>query len=215
MRIGVFDSGIGGLSVANAIKKRLPDAEVIFVNDSKNVPYGTKTPEVLIELVTPILMGLVEKGCEVIVIACNTVTTTIINTLRKTIFVPLIGMEPMIKPAAELTKTGVITVCATPTTLRSDRYHELKQNFAKGVTVNEPDCSHWAQMIETNTLDTSEVQNIVSEAIAKNSDVIVLGCTHYHWIEQMISTYAKGKAIVLQPEKPVIEELMRVLERQP
>jgi glutamate racemase len=213
MRIGVFDSGIGGLSVANAIKKQLPEAEVIFINDSKNVPYGTKEPEVLVELVTPILMSLVEKGCEVIVIACNTVTTTIINTLRKTITVPLIGMEPMVKPAAALTKTGVIAVCATPTTLASARYKRLKNDYAEGITVLEPDCSKWAQLIEKNSLDTASISNVVEEILHKNADVIVLGCTHYHWIEEIIKKHAGKKALVLQPEQPVIQELMRVLAR--
>jgi len=154
MKIGVFDSGIGGLSVANAVKKALPKDQIIFVNDQKNVPYGTKSPGQLLKLVVPILNDLVEQGCNAIVIACNTVSTTIIDELRKRISVPLIAMEPMIKPAAEQTKSKIITVFATPTTLASRRYSWLKANYASGIKVLEPDCSDWALMIEDDQLDT-------------------------------------------------------------
>lgn len=211
MKIGVFDSGMGGLSVANVIKAELPDDDVLFVNDAHNLPYGSKTSEQLFKLVVPILQDMVERGCAVIVIACNTVTTTLIAELREVIPVPLIGMEPMVKPAAEQTKTGVIAVCATPTTLASERYSWLKQQYAQGVTVLEPDCSNWAFMIETKTVDNKAIKQIVDDVCGMHADVIVLGCTHYHWIEELIKESAAGKAVVLQPEKPVIEQLKRVL----
>jgi glutamate racemase len=137
-KIGVFDSGVGGQSVAKAIKKALPDAEVIVREDKKNLPYGNKTPEELLDLVLPIL-NMLSKEVDVIVVACNTVSTTLINRLREKISIPLIAMEPMVKPAAEQTKTKVITVCATPTTLASERYKWLKNEYAKDVKVLEPD----------------------------------------------------------------------------
>lgn len=211
MKIGVFDSGMGGLSVANVIKAELPDDDVLFVNDAHNLPYGSKTPEQLFELVVPILQDMVERGCAVIVIACNTVTTTLIAELREVIPVPLIGMEPMVKPAAEQTKTGIIAVCATPTTLASERYSWLKQQYAQGVTVLEPDCSNWAFMIETKTVDNKAIKQIVDDVCGRHADVIVLGCTHYHWIEELIKESAAGRAVVLQPEGPVIEQLKKVL----
>jgi glutamate racemase len=212
-KIGVFDSGIGGLSVANAIKQALPDDEVIFVNDEKNVPYGTKTPEVLLGLVVPILEGLVEKGCEVIVIACNTVSTTLIGELREKIKVPLIAMEPMVKPASEKTKSKVIAVCATPTTLASKRYAYLKETYAKDIEVIEPDCHDWTSMIENNEVDVEKITRQINAACDQGADVIVLGCTHYHWIEDLIKKISAGRAIVIQPEQPVIEQLKRVLEQ--
>lgn len=213
MIIGVFDSGMGGLSVANAIEKALPEHRVLFVNDTKNVPYGKKTPEVLLNLVAPILQKLESQGCEVIVVACNTVSTTLITELRQTIKVPLIAMEPMVKTAAERTKTGVITVCATPTTLASKRYAWLKSEYAKNIQVVEPDCSNWTEMIESDTLDREAIAKIIDDSCEANSDTIVLGCTHYHWIEDEIKEMAAGKAVVLQPEQPVIRQLKRVIEQ--
>lgn len=210
-KIGVFDSGMGGLSVAEAIKRELPDHEIIFVNDAEHLPYGSKTPEELLGYVVPILEGLVEQGCEVIVVACNTVTTTLITELRERISVPLVGMEPMVKPAAEASKTGIITVCATPTTLASDRYDWLKQTYAKDVTVLEPDCSDWAFMIENDSVDRHKITALIDEACKMDADVIVLGCTHYHWIEDLITEIAGERATILQPELPVIEQLKKVL----
>jgi glutamate racemase len=211
--IGVFDSGVGGLSVANAIQKALPDVKVILKEDSKNLPYGTKTPEQLLKLVEPILQQMISEGCQVIVVACNTVTTTIINELRHRISVPLIGMEPMVKPASEQTKTGIFAVFATPTTLASKRYAELKATYAQDKRVIEPDCSTWSYMIEHDEVDEDRIRRNVVLALDEGADIIVLGCTHYHWIETLIRSLAEGKAQVLQPEQPVIAQLKKVLER--
>jgi glutamate racemase len=214
-RIGVFDSGIGGKSVANAIEQAMPGAQVVFVNDTANVPYGTKTPEVLFGLVLPILQDLASKT-DVIVVACNTVSTTLINRLREELAVPLIAMEPMVKPAAEQTKSRVIAVCATPTTLASQRYHWLKDTFAKGITVVEPDCSDWSSMIESNRVDHNHIRERIVGACKLGADTIVLGCTHYHWIQEDIQKIAdEFGAKVIQPEQPVIEQLGRVLAQHP
>lgn len=213
--IGVFDSGIGGLSVARAIEKALPKRRVIFVHDSQHFPYATKSPEEIFGYVVPILEDLVNQGCQVIVVACNTVSTTLIEKLRKIIKVPLIAMEPMVKPAAQQSKAGVIAVCATPTTLASKRYGWLKSNYASGVKVIEPDCSDWSQMIETNQVDHDKIRRRITEVCKAGADVIVLGCTHYHWIEKEIQEIAdEFKTKVIQPEQPVIEQLKRVLKPQ-
>jgi glutamate racemase len=211
--IGVFDSGIGGLSVVKAIEKALPNHTVVFRNDTENMPYGNKRPDELVQLVNPILRRLVDDGCEVIVIACNTVTTNIIDVLRAQFAVPLIGIEPMIKPAAIKTKTGTIAVCATPMTLASTRYAYLKQQYAQGITVLEPDCSDWSLMIESNHVDQQKIRSTTEGVIRSGADVIVLGCTHYHWIEENILACTNGKARVLQPESAVITQLKRVLSK--
>ena len=211
MIIGVFDSGVGGLSVANAISSAIPDIEVIVREDKANLPYGTKTPVVLLTLVEPILHEMVNQGCEIIVIACNTVTTTIIMQLRERIAVPLIGMEPMVRPAAKQSKTGTIAVFATPTTLASTRYDELKSSYATGITVVEPDCNTWSYMVEHRQVDEDLIKKNVDYAINQGADVIVLGCTHYHWIEILINQLADGKATVLQPEQPVIQQLKKII----
>ncbi|MDQ3159385.1 MAG: glutamate racemase [bacterium] len=211
--IGVFDSGIGGMSVVNAIKKEIPNLHIIYKNDKHHLPYGDKTPEQLLSYVVPILESMVKEGAEAIVIACNSVTTTIIDQLRDEISVPLIGMEPMIKPAVNESKTKTIGVCATPTTLASSGYARLKNNYAKGVNVIEPDCSKWSQMIEDNKIDREHIKNTVHEMLDYGADVIVLGCTHYHWIEDDINELVDGQAMVLQPETPVVNQLKRVLEQ--
>ncbi len=215
MIIGVFDSGVGGLSVANAIEKSIPQAKVVLREDKKNLPYGNKTPEQLLVLVLPILEEMISDGCEVIVVACNTVTTNVIDELRQKLQVPLVGMEPMIKPASEITKSGVIAVFATPATLRSKRYVWLKNEYAKNITVVEPDCSKWALMIEQNNIHQNIIQKNVDEAVAAGADVIVLGCTHYHWIEDEIRSIIGARSVeLLQPEEPVLKQLTRVLEQQ-
>lgn len=211
MIIGVFDSGVGGKSMAQAIRKLFPDHEVELVEDTKNLPYGTKTPEQLLELTLPILQDMA-KRCQVIVIACNTLTTNCITELRAALPVPLVGLEPMIKPAAELTKSNVIAVCATPATLRSKRYAYLKETYARNVQVLEPDCSRWAFMVQNNQVDREVISGPIEVTLQRGADVIVLGCTHYHWIEEWVKELVAGKAKVLQPEQAVAAQLGRVLK---
>lgn len=208
--IGVFDSGVGGKSVADAVRKAMPQYAIIYREDSKNVPYGNKTKSELYNLVLPILKEM-ENTCDVIIIACNTVSTNIIGELRTEISVPLIAMEPMIKPASLATKSKIIAVCATPRTLASERYLQLIAEYAQHITVLEPDCSNWSYMIEENAINRDEIKQIIDEVCNKGADVIVLGCTHYHWIEDEIRKFAKGRAKVLQPEQAVIRQLQKVL----
>jgi glutamate racemase len=161
MTIGVFDSGVGGLSVAQAIQKELPDAKIIYREDHEHIPYGMRPPEEILGFVVPIFQSMIELGCRVIVIACNTVSTTLAPILREKFTIPLVAMEPMIKPAAALTKTGTIAVCATPATLKSERYEWLKSEYASNISVLEPDCSEWAAMIEHNNIDDSKISKSV------------------------------------------------------
>jgi len=210
-KIGVFDSGIGGLSVAQAIQKAFPPAEVIFVNDRKHVPYGDKTPQQLLQFVVPILQDLVEQGCDILVIACNSVTTTIISDIRQHILVPVVGIEPMVKPAAALSTTGVIAVCATPLTLSSHRYAWLKQTYAANLRVIEPACNQWAYMIEHNQVNEQVIEQQIAELCDAGVDVIVLGCTHYHWIADKITAMTQGRAQVIHPEEAIIRRLQSLL----
>lgn len=213
-KVGVFDSGVGGWHVAQAIQKELPELEVIYKDDKAHVPYGTRPIDQIYGFVKPIIQDLVDEGCQVIVIACNTVTTNLISKLRADFEVPFIGMEPMVKPAAENTKSGVIAVCATPRTLSSKRYAWLKQTFAAGIKVIEPDCSDWAMMVESKAVDRHKIEHAISQACNQGADQIVLGCTHYHWIEQMINELVAGRATVIQPETAVINQLRSVLKQK-
>lgn len=211
VRIGIFDSGVGGQSVIKAIKQELPDMEIVYKDDKKHLPYGTKSVDEIYRYVKPIFREFVDEGCGVIVIACNTVTTNLAPRLRAEFPIPMVGMEPAVKPAAEMSRSKVIAVCATPRTLSSERYQWLKREYAKDVKVLEPDCSDWALLIENNSLDREKIAEITEEVIAAGADVIVLGCTHYHWIEDEMKEIAANRAQVIQPEGPVIAQLKRVL----
>lgn len=213
MRIGVFDSGVGGKSVANAIEKAFPEDEVTFVYDKANFPYGTKSNKELVAVVTPILQELA-ADCDIIVVACNTVSTNIIEALRKVINVPLVAMEPMVKPAAELTQSKVIAVCATPSTLSSTRYKWLKETYAPSIKVVEPDCTDWSRMIEANQVEQGKIAEQMEAVCQQGADVIVLGCTHYHWIEDVINEVVRNRARVIQPEQAIVKRLKELIARQ-
>jgi len=213
MKIGVFDSGIGGLSVVKAIQQALPDAEVTFVTDKANFPYATKSPDQIWRGIVPIFQALVDQKVDAIVIACNTVSTTLSGKLRGYFpTVPFVALDPMVKPAADLTKSGVIAICATPTTLASKRYKDLKKEFATDKTVLEPDCSEWSYLIEHDKMNDGTIRKNIAPALDSGADVIVLACTHYHWIEEEIKEISKGRAMILQPEEAAIAQLKRVLK---
>ena len=202
MNIGVFDSGIGGEAVANSLRNYFPEAKITLVNDRENLPYGDKTSHEIKHLTDAAIQPLL--GSDVIVIACNSATTAAIEFLRgKYTNQKFIGIEPMIKPALNLTKTRIIGVCATPATLGSNSYRMLKDKYARNYQVVEPDCSNWAQMIENNDLNNSEVITVLDEMIANQVDVIVLGCTHYHWIKELIVEYVGPDIQALEPSEAI------------
>lgn len=212
MKLGVFDSGIGGEAIAKSLRGAFPDATVLYVHDSAHMPYGSRTATDVIALTNTAVQPLLEQDCDCIVIACNTATTLAISYLRE--HYPshkFIGIEPMIKPAALATKTNVIAVCATPATLESDRYHALLLQYAHGKTIIEPDCSEWAYMIEKNEIDTEKIEVQINNCIAEGADVVVLGCTHYHWIKEMIESLAHGKALVLEPSEAIARQVSKLL----
>ena len=212
MKIGVFDSGIGGLSVAKAIEQGIPDANVLFVHDTPNhFPYATKTADEIYSFIVPVFESLVRADCDVIVVACNTVSTMFITQLREAFDVPMVAIEPMVKPAAALTKTGKVIVCATPHTLASERYAWLKKAYGKACIFVEPDCTHWSYLIEHNRMHEAQLQEEIEPALAQGADVIVLACTHYHWIEDHLKAIAKGRAEVIQPETAIVAQVKRVL----
>jgi glutamate racemase len=117
----------------------------------------------------------------------------------------------MIKPASQLTTSGIICVCATPTTLASPRYATLKNQYAPHIQVIEPDCSDWSKYIEESQMNEQKLQATIQPALTAGADVIVLGCTHYHWIEEEIQQLAGNEVKILQPEQAVISQLMRIL----
>jgi glutamate racemase len=213
MKIGIFDSGVGGQSFVDAVKLRFPLVEIIYKDDKENVPYGNKNPAELLTLTLPIFRQFEADGCDAVLVACNTITTNIIQGLRREISVPLVGAEPMIKPAAAKSITRKIAVCATPATLRSKRYTWLKQQYADGVSIVEPDCSNWAYMIEHNRKNELDLHSMIEDLRAKNVDVVVLGCTHYHWIEEELREIGSPDIQIIQPIEPILNQLENVLSK--
>jgi glutamate racemase len=212
MLIGVFDSGIGGEAMATKLHELLPEAKIVSVNDHEHVPYGSRPEAAIIDLTVAAVQPLLAMKCDAIVIACNTATTVAIRTLRERYpTVLFIGIEPMVKPAAHMTRTGHIAVCATPGTLHSARYQELKDTWAKGVEVIEPDCSLWASAIENNESNTLDIESIVSSLIKQDVDVIVLGCTHYHWIKRQIADTAGPNVTVLEPTDAIARRITSLI----
>jgi glutamate racemase len=212
MKIGVFDSGIGGKSIADTLQKNFPAAEVLCVDDRKNVPYGSRSQDEIIALTDDAIQPLIGQSCDVIVLACNTATAAAIENLRaKYPGIPFIGLEPMIKTAASQTKTKVVAVCATPFTLGSDKYQKLKNEYANDITILEPDCSDWAYLIEHNQIDTQKITDLINEVCDSGADVIVLACTHYHWIKEDIIEISNGRASIIDPSEAISRRVEEVL----
>jgi glutamate racemase len=212
-RVGIFDSGAGGHAFARSLNAMLPEIEYIVVDDRTNVPYGDKDPDEIIRLTQKAIHPLIEKSCDVIIIACNSATAAALSHLRSVYPRQLfIGVEPMLKPASALTKSSIIGVCATPATLKSERYLALKSLWAQGLTVLEPDCSEWARMIETNAVEEGKITHAITNMRMRGVDVIILGCTHYSIIRPLIERLAGSSISVIDPTEALIKRLRSVLQ---
>ena len=214
-KIGVFDSGKGGKSVALALETAFPEHDIVFIADEKNMPYGSRSEDELQRLVLPKLRQLEAAGCAVVVIACNTVSTTVLPQLQKQISTPLIGVEPMVKQAASATKSQKIIVCATPTTLNSQRYKQLKTQISDSILIFAPGCGDWAFLIESNQINRNKIAKLIEPILKQGADVVVLGCTHYHWIEHEIKEICGKNILILQPESLIIKQLRLMLKQLP
>lgn len=215
MRIGVFDSGIGGKSIADRLQADIRDAEILYVDDRAHMPYGNRSQQEVIRLTEAAIQPLLDARCDVIVLACNTATAAAIEHLRSSYpGTPFVGLEPMIKPAASLSRSNVIAVCATPATLASERYSALKGEYGSRLTILEPDCSQWATMIEHNEVDHDTIRNTIQDVCNKGADVIVLACTHYHWIKDEIHNIAGDQAVVIEPSESVSQRVRTILSER-
>lgn len=213
MKLGVFDSGIGGEAVAAALRRTFPTADIITTNDKAHVPYGGRSKAEVTLLTHAAIQPLIQAQCDIIVIACNTATMLAIDTLRGAYpQQQFIGIEPMVKAAAATTKTGIIAICATPATLASDRYNQLTETYATGIRIIEPNCRDWAYMIENNSLNRQLIKQTVDTACDYGADVIVLGCTHYHWIYDLLVEFAAGRATILEPSDAIARRVAELLQ---
>lgn len=221
--IGIFDSGIGGLSVFREIRKVLPEQSYIYYSDSAHCPYGDKSQEYIIDRAREITRFLLSKGAEIIVVACNTATAAAIATLRQEFPVKFIGMEPAIKPAAANTHTGVVGVLATAGTLKADKYHNTRERWGDNVQIVEHVGNGFVELVEKGMTEGREAEETVEACIEPlldaGADTIVLGCTHYPFLSQTISKVAsrlvpEREVTIIDPAPAVARHLVEVMAEE-
>ncbi len=215
--IGIFDSGVGGLSVLRAIRAQMLEESIIYFGDQGHIPYGPRPMEQIRGFSEAITNFLLEQGAKIIVVACNTASAAALKYLREKFpGTPFVGMEPAVKPAAEHTQTGKVGVLATPATFQGELYASVVERFANGVELFQNTCSGLVQEIEQGNLNGDETRRILEEALQpmleKNIDTVVLGCTHYPFVIPLIQEIVGEKVRVIDPAPAVARQARRVLE---
>ena len=217
--IGVFDSGVGGLSVLRAIRGQMPEESVIYFGDQGHVPYGSRPLEQVRDFSEGITRFLLNKGAKIIVVACNAASAAALTYLRQTFpDISFVGMEPAVKPAAEHTETGVVGVLATPATFQGALYASVVERFANGVELLQDTCVGLVQQIEKGDLNGTATRKILADALhpmlEKNIDTVVLACTHYPFVIPLIQEIVGEKVRVIDPAPAVARQTKRLLEAQ-
>ncbi|MCG8392056.1 MAG: glutamate racemase [Pseudomonadales bacterium] len=216
--IGIFDSGIGGLSVARAVRERLPGEDILYVADSLHAPYGDKSDAFIRERMHVITDFLLTRGAKAVVVACNTATTSAIAQLRETYSIPIIGVEPGVKPAVLATRSAVVGVLATPRTLQTHSFESLAARFSRNVKLVVQPCPNLVHQIEALDFDSERtralLEEYVSPLLAEGADTIVLGCTHYNYLARQIAQVAGEAVQIISTEQAVAREVVRRLEMQ-
>lgn len=214
--IGVFDSGVGGLSVFRELYALMPEQDYVYLSDAAHCPYGNKPVEYIIERAEAITRFLIGKGAEVVVIACNTATAAAVKYLREKYPIPFVGMEPAIKPAALISKTGVVGVLATANTFKGSLYHNTLEKFASDVEVIEKVGEGLVEFVEGGLTDGPEVEKVlhryVDPMLESGADAIVLGCTHYPFLESAIRKIAGDGINIINPAPAIALQTKRLLE---
>lgn len=214
--IGVFDSGVGGLSVLHALRRELPSEHFLYVGDSGCAPYGDRSAAFVIERATTITEFLVAQGAKAIVVACNTATAVAVESLRARFAIPIVAIEPAVKPAAFRTRSRVVGVLATTGTLESPNVGKLLANYGSDVEFVIQPCPGLADQVEKGELASEKTRAIVARYVRpivdKGADIVVLGCTHYPFIRSIIQEVAGPAVDIIDPATPVARELRRRLE---
>jgi glutamate racemase len=214
--IGVFDSGVGGLSVLRVLQRELPHEDWVYFADQKYCPYGPRPAEEIRMLSRHIVEFLLAQNCQVIVVACNTASAAALEYLRQTWpRVPFIGMEPAVKPAARNSHTRTIGILATPGTLQGQLFQRTREQHASEVevlTVHPPD---WVARVERGETDSPEteasVRQVLQPLLQAHADELVLGCTHYPFLAPLIQKIAGEQVNVIDPSEAVARQTVRVL----
>ncbi len=213
--IGVFDSGVGGLSIAKCIAQQLPHENIIYIADSLHAPYGEKSVEFIIERVNIIAEQLIAKGVKAIVIACNTATVNAIEQLRAKVNIPIIGVEPAIKPAAKQSISKKVAILATKATSENQRFKDLIDLHHNGAEVLIQPCPGLVEFIEQGKQNSDDcnalLKQYIDPLIAQGIDTLVLGCTHYPFVQKQISIIAGPQVTIIETAAPVTLQLTKKL----
>jgi len=217
-KIGILDSGVGGLSVYKEIHKALPQEKYFYFSDNANCPYGEKTAEFICERCREIIEMFISKGVDAVVVACNTATAAAIEFLRSSYSIPFVGMEPAVKPAALGTSTGVIGVLATAGTLKASKYIHTRDQFTDGIKVVERVGQGFVELVENGIFDGPQAEEVISRSLdpllGEGADTIVLGCTHYPFLLKTLQKVA-GKGIrFIDPAPAVARHLSEILSQR-
>lgn len=215
--IGIFDSGVGGISIWKEIKTKLPSEDTLYLADSKNAPYGEKTPQEILDLSVKNTEWLLEKDCKLIAVACNTATTNAIDHLRAHYPVPFIGIEPAIKPAALGSASGKVGVLATRGTLSSRLFHSTSRNHASHIEILEQEGRGLVELIEQGKALSGETRSLirtyVQPMVAAGIDHLVLGCTHYPHLIPLLKEELPEGIRIIDCGEAVAKQTLRVLEK--
>ena len=213
--IGVFDSGVGGLSVLREIRRELPGEDLLYVGDSGHAPYGDKPAQLIEARAIAIVEFLLSQHTKAIVVACNTATGVAINMLRARFSVPIVAMEPAVKPAAAHTQSGVIGVLATGRTIASDNFAKLHARFGADVNILVQACPGLVEQVEAGDLSGDKTRALIAQYVlpllAENVDTIVLGCTHYPFLVPLIREIVGPTVAIIDPSAAIARELRRRL----
>jgi glutamate racemase len=216
--IGILDSGVGGLSVLQKISVLLPAESLLYAADSAHLPYGDKTPAFIRARVNAVAAALVAQGAKALVVACNTATAAAVESLRERYTMPVVGMEPGIKPAVLGSKSGVVGILATDTMVKSNRMTDLVQRYAGERKVLIQPCPGLVEQVERNALETPDtshmVQQYLAPILAQGADTLVLGCTHYPFLRPLIERLVGPKVSVIDTGEAIARRLQSLLEQE-
>ncbi len=221
--IGVMDSGVGGISVLRHIHALLPHEDLTYFADSKHAPYGNKTPDEIKARCFEIADFLIAKNVKALVVACNTATATAIDDMRAKYTLPIIGMEPAVKPATAMTKNGIVGVLATVGTLKSAQFAALLESYGRNVEVVTQGCVGLVECIERGELNTEATRQLLKKylvpLLAEGADTIVLGCTHYPFVRPLLEAILREEGVgenvaIIDTGAAVARQLQKKLTEQ-
>ena len=216
--IGVFDSGLGGLTVWREVRRALPAESLVYLGDGKNCPYGSRPREEVRRLADEAVAFLVAQGCKLVVVACNTATAAAIDFLReKYAPMPIVGMEPAVKPACLNTRSGVVGVLATERSLDGELFRRTAAKYGSGVELITAPGRGFVELVESDRESTPEAEQAVRDAVAvmleHGADQIVLGCTHYPFLTPVMERIVDGRAAIVDPSPAVARRVGQLLDR--